>query len=131
MVHEHVPEVWEITIDEKEAYALCEFEDKGARIQIQTLLQDPRDRGSELPAIALMLMHNGQRQMLPEPATRLRRGDKLLFCGREEARGRMEWTQQNRHALNYILTGSSEPEGTVWRWLTRLLYANRRATNRR
>ena len=102
---------------------------KGALIQIQTLLQDPRDRDSEMSAIALMLMHNGQRELLPEPETRLRRGDKLLFCGREEARGRMEWTQQNRHALSYILTGSSEPEGTVWRWLTRLLHTNRRGTH--
>ena len=123
LVNEHVPEVWEITIDETEAYALSQFEEKGGCILLQTLLQDPRDRDNELPAIALMLMRNDQRELLPKSEKRLHYGDKLLFCGREEARGRMEWTQQNRHALSYILTGSSEPEGTVWRWLTRLLHA--------
>jgi len=38
----------------------------------------------------------------------------------------MEWSLQNLHALNYILTGGSRPQGIVWRYLERSLDRSRR-----
>jgi hypothetical protein len=67
-----------------------------------------------------MLLRSNQRELLPGEDLRLRGGDRLLLCGRHCARTRMRWTLQNVHALSYILTGDSVPEGTIWRWLSEL-----------
>jgi voltage-gated potassium channel len=52
---------------------------------------------------------------VPASDSLLRPGDRLLFCGRSSAAKRMEWTLQNEHALNYVLTGRARPQGLVWR----------------
>ncbi len=54
-----------------------------------------------------------------------RDGDRLLFCGRQDAYASMRWTLQNTHALTYVLYGSSPPRGLVWRWMTNLLRKHR------
>jgi voltage-gated potassium channel len=83
-------------------------------------LRDPRDRDRTLPAIALMMEHQDQRQVLPEPGNRLRKGDQVLLCGREEARYLLERTLQDLHSLHYVATGEDAPESWVWRWAERL-----------
>jgi Trk K+ transport system NAD-binding subunit len=118
LVHEHVPDVWEISIDEERAHAICEVIARGASVTLGNLLQDPRDREKQLPAIPLLLLRRNQRELLPKEDLRLRRGDRLLLCGRHCARSRMSWTLQNVHALGYILTGDARPEGAVWRWMS-------------
>ena len=119
LVHEHVPDVWEISIDEDHAHAVCEVTARGVNVTLGNLLQDPRDREKALPAIPLLLLRSNQRELLPNEDSRLRRGDRLLLCGRHCAHARMGWSLQNVHALSYILTGDSTPEGTIWRWLSK------------
>ncbi len=120
LVTDEVPHVWQIEVDREEAFAVCEAEQRGTRATFGSLLLDPRDRSSRLPVIPLMLEHNEQYQLLPPPDYRLRAGDRVLFCGSVEARARMDWTLQNLHALRYVVTGESDPEGMVWRWLSSL-----------
>jgi voltage-gated potassium channel len=117
-VHEHVPEVWEVSIDDEGALAVCEAISRGGRVTLGSLLQDPRDRDEKLPAIPLMLLRRTERRLLPQEDLHLRIGDRLLLCGRRCARSRMGWTLQNIHALGYILTGASVPRGWLWRWIS-------------
>ncbi len=117
LVHERVPEVWEIAIDRAQAHAVCELAEDGAAVTLGDLLRDPRERLQRLACIPLLLVRGSRREMLPPGDIRLREGDQVLFCGQEAARGRLEWTLQNLHALNYVLTGASPPQGAVWRWL--------------
>jgi Trk K+ transport system NAD-binding subunit len=131
LVHEHVPEVWEVCVDDEHAHAVCEVTSRGAGLTLGNLLQDPRDREKMLPAIPLLLLRSNNRELLPEEDSRLRSGDRLLLCGRHCARARMSWTLQNIHALGYIMTGDSVPGGAVWRWLTRRTRSKRRAGQRR
>lgn len=126
LVHEEVPEVWEVAIDGEGAHAVMDAAVHGPRATLGNLLQDPRDREGRLPAIALMLARGGERELLPGDELRLRPGDRLLFCGCPGARDRMGWTLQNIHALRYVQSGTSQPEGVVWRWLSRVLRAGRR-----
>jgi hypothetical protein len=56
---------------------------------------------------------------MPAQDTQLKQGDRLLICGTYPAKGRMDWTLQNEHALSYILTGQARPQGWVWRRLVR------------
>jgi len=118
LVHEHVPHVWEVELEDEDAHAVCEATRRGRSVSIGSLLRDPRDRDRRLPVIPLLLRHNNQRELLPGDEVRLRKGDRVLFCGQECALSRMSWTLQNMHSLDYVLTGGSVPEGTVWRWIS-------------
>ncbi len=117
LVQEQVPEVWEIEIDRQQAHAVCELAVAGSAPTLGEILRDPRERGRRLSCIPLLLVRGNRREVLPAGDIRLRERDQLLFCGQESARVRMEWTLQNLHALNYVLTGSSPPQGAVWRWI--------------
>jgi len=120
LVHDQVPDVWEVRIDADGAYALAQLRRDGVVPMLGDLLRDPRDRDRPLRAIALMRRRDNGRVLLPDPGERLRNGDRLLFCGHPGARSRMQWTLQNRHALSYAVRGSSPPDGLVWHWVRRL-----------
>jgi Trk K+ transport system NAD-binding subunit len=117
LVSSSVPEIWEITLDEGHAYAVHGALVAGRRVVLGDLLADSLEREKPLVVIPLLLVRSGERVLLPEEDTVLRRGDRLLFCGRPHARERMDWTLQNRNALDYILTGEHRPEGFIWRVL--------------
>jgi Trk K+ transport system NAD-binding subunit len=120
LAQEAAPHVWQIEVNDREAPALLEAERRGFPITLEALLRDPRDRERPLPAIALMMEHQDQRQVLPEPSKRLRKGDQVLFCGRQEARNVLERTLQDPHQLRYVATGEDAPEAWFWRWAARL-----------
>ncbi len=120
VIHDSVPHVWQIEVNERQAAALCEAERRGSPVTLDTLLHDPRNRAASLPIIPLLLEHQDQRLVLPEPASRLRRGDQVLFCGLEEASYRLDWALQDLHTLRYLQTGDDSPEGWFWRWAARL-----------
>ncbi len=120
LVHDQVPEVWQVRIDADDAYALLRLRPQEPLPKIGDLVRDPRDRGCRLPAIVLMRRREHGRTLLPDLNDRLREGDELLFCGRSSARSSMLWTLQNTHALTYVLHGASPPRGIVWEWLLRL-----------
>ena len=120
LAQEAAPHVWQIEVNERQAPALLEAERRGLPITLETLLRDPRERGRTLPAIALLMEHQDQRQVLPEPSKRPRKGDQILFCGREEARNRLDRTLQDLHQLRYLATGKDAPEAWFWRWAERL-----------
>lgn len=117
LVDERVPHVWEIAIDETQAFALCHAKARGFTITLDMLLRDPRDRERRLQAIPLLLVRDDSLQLLPALDQRVRRGDRLLLCGRIETRSDMDWVLQNLHALRYVATGESHREGAVWRWI--------------
>jgi Trk K+ transport system NAD-binding subunit len=119
LVEDRPPLVWQIEVGEDECGALWEADVRGLRPTLETMLQDPRDRGHRLPAIPLLIEQQDRRLILPNPDTRVRRGDRLLLCGRESARRLMVWTQRDMHTLHYLLTGEHRPEAWVWRRLAR------------
>lgn len=125
LVQEEVPEVWELAIDNEEAHAVVAAGRNGEGVTLGTLLRDPRDRASRLPAIALLLARGDRRELLPDEDLALCLEDRLLFCGGAGASSRMRWTLQNAHALSYVARGASIPQGAVWRGLTALLGGGR------
>jgi len=120
VVEDSVPEIWQVTIDADEAHAVHEVSAQGPAVTLGTLLRDPRNREVELKAIPLMRVHETEPTLLPESRVVLHRGDRLLFCGTDQARRRMGWTLQNDHALDYARGGPSQHPGPVWAWGARL-----------
>lgn len=117
LVTRHSPDIWELSLGLDDALAVCRGLEEGRQIRLRHLGADPGDRSRPLDCIPLLLKREGESIMLPDPETPVRRGDRLLYCGRATSRHRMGWCLQNIHALNYILTGESVSTGWVWRKL--------------
>ncbi|OOZ37276.1 potassium channel family protein [Solemya velesiana gill symbiont] len=120
LVHERVPEVWEVELTRDTASALLEAGESGHEINIGHMIADPRDREKTLPCIPLLLQQYNKRYMVPSEEMSIGEGDKLLFCGRSSARSSMEWALKNENALSYILTGETKPQGWVWGFFHRM-----------
>jgi Trk K+ transport system NAD-binding subunit len=119
LVDDHPPHVWEITVNELDAPALCAVDRRGTPIHVAQLVCDPRERTRSLPALVLLLQSGEGRQLLPGPKERIRCGDRILLCGRREASFAMMWTIRRENVLDYVLTGDVAPGGAVWRWWAR------------
>jgi len=125
VVKTEVPDIWEVEIGPEQTHALVQALRENAIVTLKNLTRDPRERKRLLPCIPLLLIRGTSNELLPASNTRLRIGDKLLFCGRYSAQSRMEWTLQNIHSLNYIITGGSRPQGVVWRFVERMVNKKR------
>ncbi len=119
LLQEKAPEIWEVNFDKERSLAICNAFSQGIRVSLQHLLCDPRDRTHSLNMIPLMLLRHNERVLLPDPSTTIEKDDHVLFVGVRSAKNRMYWTLQNEHALSYILTGETRPQGWVWRWIRR------------
>jgi voltage-gated potassium channel len=86
---------------------------------IDTLLRDPTARDRRLSCMPLLLVRNDDEILLPDPATVLRPGDRLLFAGSNAARDRQRMTLRNVHARDYVILGYDRPASWIWQWLTR------------
>ncbi len=118
MVSQEVPDIWENTIDEREAPAVLQWlERSNGVVCVGDLMRNPGDRDQTMPAIALMHKHNGGRTILPQADTRLDKGDRILWCGRYSVHQHMCWILQNQHLLAYAVTGEVHPQGYVWKRL--------------
>jgi hypothetical protein len=111
--------IWEVTCGEETAHAVCDILREGKSVSLEDLLADPRARSRSLKTIPLLLLRQTERILLPDKSVILRKDDRILFAGSITAKNSMEWTLQNEHALTYILTGESRPQGWIWRWLRR------------
>lgn len=117
IVDNEVPEVWELEICSDQAHAVYNCMKRGQRIKLGHLLAHPGERLRSLSCIPLFMLRGNKRIMLPTEDIKLKRGDHLLFCGHLNSRNRMGWVLQNEHALRYVLTGESGPQGWFWKWL--------------
>jgi hypothetical protein len=118
VVEDSTPSVWEIGVNAESAPAYCRAINEGKKITLVNMLRMPRDRKRKLLCVPLMHLRGETRSLLPEPDLSLQVGDRLLFCGRGSSDDLMRWGMQNDNILSYLLTGKTQPEGTVWKWLT-------------
>lgn len=82
--------------------------------------RNPTDRDEELACIPLLLKRDETETLMPEPATLLQEGARLLFCGKRQARTLQALGLYNFNVLSYLLTGKDAPGGKAWRLLERL-----------
>ena len=114
---DRLPETWELTVSEDETPALAGILRKDGQLRIGHLLQDYTNRDDMISAIALYQSSDNGSFCLPPIHTMLRKGDRLLFMGSKLARWKMSWTTANDLAIEYILTGETQPRTYFGRWL--------------
>lgn len=109
------PHVWTSIIDEENAPALMHALELGRRVSLQCLATDPAARTQMLECVALLHDRKGEHQLMPDDKIELQAGDRILFCGKREAKNAMRLSMQVMSSLNYVMTYESEPESYIWR----------------
>jgi Trk K+ transport system NAD-binding subunit len=119
LVSQEVPEIWQVRLSTDDTHAICNAVKSGDSVTLGDIVKDPRERSRDLLCIPLVLLRKGELSLLPPDDLCLEEDDRVLFCGRYSAYSSMEWTLQNEHALTYVRTGGSAPQGMIWRMLRR------------
>ncbi|HEB81594.1 MAG TPA: potassium channel protein [Gammaproteobacteria bacterium] len=115
VIGDRKPYVWTSIIDEENAPALIRALQLGRKVCLRCLATDPAARNHQLECVALLHERNGRKTLMPDDEIELQPGDKILFCGKREARNAMQWSMQVMSSLNYVMTYESEPESYIWR----------------
>jgi Trk K+ transport system NAD-binding subunit len=109
------PHSWTTTINTANTPAVIKTLKLGRHIKLETLLTDPEVKTHKLDCVALMHQRGDKKQLLPEEDLELIAGDKILFCGKREAKDAMHWTLEVTSSLNYVMSYENEPESYIWR----------------
>lgn len=115
------PRVWTVDLGAAESGAVVRLVEEGRRVTLGDLLRDPGDRSQRLDCVPLVLNSDGRMRVLPEPATPVRPGDQILFCGSPRAARLLDASMNNEYTLAYLMTGLDEPRGYAMKWLHRKL----------
>ncbi len=112
-----VPEVWDVELSQIQTLAVWQALRDGKQLLLGDLLRNPADRQAELTCLPLLLSRGQEEILIPDNDTRLRDGDRILFCGEARARRQQALGLYNYNVLSYLMTGRDAPGGTAWRWL--------------
>ncbi|MCC5812523.1 MAG: NAD-binding protein [Ectothiorhodospiraceae bacterium] len=113
------PETWTLRVSQARSPAIMLALELGEAITVESLCRDPRDRDCRLDAIPLLIRRGEEDVVLPEAHTEVDSGDRVLFCGTDQALGLMHRTVNNLNTLRYVHTGEARPDGLIWRKLAR------------
>ena len=125
VVGENVPETWAMTVDKNSAPAISELLAQGTTVRLENLTQDPANREERLDLVPLMLARGNEPILIPDLSTELMEGDRILLCGRPEAKSALPHILNNTKTLTYIIDGIEVPNSIVWRWF-RTMTASKR-----
>ncbi len=112
------PETWELEISPIRTPAVFDCLIRGDRVLLQDICSHPTDRSARLSCIPLLIKRDDDEILLPALEISLQAGDRILFCGRNEANRAIQHIIHDHRALDYILTGTDRPSGFIWRWLS-------------
>ncbi len=119
VVEDIAPETWAVQISPLDTPAVFDCLIRGEEVRLGHICSDPRDRDTALPCVPLLIKRDDSSVLLPDMQESLQANDRILFCGREEARYHLEHNMRDHQALYYSRTGDDRPSGVVWRHLTR------------
>lgn len=113
---EEVPETWAVTINNEHSPAVIELMNAGLKISLSHLMQHPANRENKLALMPILLLRNNTPNLLPDPNTQLKAGDRVLFCGTVNAKSILPLIINNAKVLTYIIDGLEVPDSLIWRW---------------
>lgn len=96
---------WILEIRTKDAPALSLTFAAGGAVKLADIGRDTRDRDKPLPCLPLLLAREPRSLLLPSGDEVLHKGDRVLFCGQEDAERQMAWITRNHNVFHYVYTG--------------------------
>jgi len=123
VVHDDVPELWELRVNVSETPALSKTI-KNQHVLVGDILRgetwqeknwqtDPSKK--HIAALPLFLKRGEGNVLLPENERIIREGDRFLMCGTYEAHQHMLRVTKNINLLESVLVGEEVPAGWLWR----------------
>lgn len=119
VVEDLSPETWDLTISLTDAPAALHCLVEYMQVTLGNICCDPADREHTLPCVPLLIKRESGQILLPEMDEPLQAGDRILFCGHEQAASRIRQLVHDHRALEYVRTGIDRPSGLLWHWLTK------------
>lgn len=110
---------WAVSIDQNAAPAMYEQLIRGKDIPVSTLYRHPLNRDNLLCSKVLMVKRNDKYILLPDDDFNLRNEDRVLICGLRGSAYWIYWTLENDNVLRYLLEGTENMSGLLWRKLKR------------
>ncbi len=117
LIDDSVPETWVLSIRKDKTPAVWEQLRDFQDVLVGDLMRSTRDHTKSLPCIPLLLQRKRQLMLLPDEGTPLKFGDRILFCGKERARNRMNLIASTKQKLHYSQTGQEISDGWLWNTL--------------
>ncbi|MEO8137422.1 MAG: NAD-binding protein, partial [Betaproteobacteria bacterium] len=119
-VGEGSPSAWTFECDTMEPGMFAAFfQNPSGDFRIAHLLADPTNPQDRMRATALMLERRDKCTLLPDPATMLKAGDRILFVGGASTRRLQRRYLSEPGTVSWVLTGSEPPRGLFFRWWQR------------
>ncbi|MDX1527444.1 MAG: NAD(P)-binding protein, partial [Gammaproteobacteria bacterium] len=115
------PRLSTVHVDEHATPAVLRVLEKSATVTLGDVFRDPTEREKRLGCVALVIKSGEEIRVMPSLDDRLREGDQILLCGREEDLHMLDATLHNEYTLKYLITGADEPRGYVMQWASQRL----------
>jgi voltage-gated potassium channel len=119
------PHIWTTTINHKETPAVYKAIALGRVVTLDCLTMDPLSSTRKLECVPLLLESNGHSTIMPDDASIIKHGDRILFCGMRESMNSMYWTLTVMASLNYVMNYENEPESYLLKALLRKRFKGR------
>ena len=120
------PSTWTVAVNTETTKALHQVIKYGRIIRIGNILQNSHARELKINAVPLMIKREHQIILMPTDDVAIKLDDEILICGTEDAKYNMNWTLNDIHSINYIMTYEDIPDSYILRKLHSYLKKNER-----
>ncbi len=109
------PDVFEVTLSEENAYALCKELQRGRSITLEVLRRSRKDYRKKNRIVFLLYHYEDEHVrrsvLMPDDSLEIQEGASLLVACDEEARSDFEYIINNYYELYYAMTGKKQSVG--------------------
>ena len=117
LLDDEVPTTWVLSVRKDKTPAVWEQLRNNQDVLLGDLMRSTTDHTVSLPCIPLLLQRRRKLHLLPDEAMPLKFGDRILFCGRDRARNRMNLIASTQQKLHFSQTGETRSDGWLWNLL--------------
>ena len=117
LLDDEVPTTWVLSVRKDKTPAVWDQLRNNQDVLLGDLMRSTTNHLVNLPCIPLLLQRRRKLHLLPDEAMPLKFGDRILFCGRDRARNRMNLISSTQEKLHFSQTGESRSDGWLWNLL--------------
>jgi len=114
LVDDEVPTTWVLSVRKDRTPAVWDQLRNNQDVLLGDLMRSTTNHLVNLSCIPLLLQRRRKLHLLPDEGMPLKFGDRILFCGRDRARNRMNLICSTQQKLHFSQTGEVRSDGWLW-----------------